>query len=43
MASKPKLVPLHSKEATDYLSRLLGVPVTYGSQEPETEKEGENE
>jgi hypothetical protein len=44
MGSAKKSVPLDSKEATDYLSRLLGVPVSYGSKETETEKEGtENE
>lgn len=37
MASEKKSVPLDSKEATDYLSRLLGVPVSYGSKEKETE------
>lgn len=40
MASEKKSVPLNSKEATDYLSRLLGVPVSYGSKEQTTE--GEN-
>lgn len=43
-SKKTKSVPLNSKEATDYLSRLLGVPVSYGSKETEEETEGkENE
>lgn len=44
VSKKTKSVPLNSKEATDYLSKLLGVPVTYGSKETEAETEGtENE
>lgn len=42
MASEKKSVPLNSKEATDYFSGLLGVPVSYGSKETETEKEGKD-
>ena len=42
MASEKKSVPLDSKEATDYLSRLIGIPVSYGSKETETEKEGKD-
>lgn len=38
MASKRKVVPLNSKEATDYLSKLLGMPVYYGNK-PEEKKE----
>ena len=40
MASKKKSVPLNSKEATDYLSKMLGIPVHYGSVSEE-KKEGE--
>jgi hypothetical protein len=37
MSRKMKSVPLNSKEATDYLSKLLGIPVTYGTPEDTTE------
>ena len=32
MASEGKVVPLDSPEALEYLSKLFGVMVTYGSQ-----------
>lgn len=41
MPSERKVVPLNSKEATDYLSKLLGMPVYYGSK-PEEKEEKKN-
>ena len=46
MSKKTKSVPLNSPEALEYLSNMLGVPVTYGDtpqSQPESpsEKNGE--
>lgn len=41
MASNKKVVPLNSKEATDYLSKMLGIPVHYGNK-PEEKEEVKN-
>lgn len=41
MGSDKKVVPLNSKEATDYLSKMLGIPVHYGNK-PQEEEEVNN-
>lgn len=42
MASKKKIVKLNSPEAMDYLSKLYGMPVSYGSKSTEKKEEKKN-